>query len=429
MGLLVAPVEWVGGKVVLNQLSKVASTEAAKSGIKSLLKSIGAQAATNFTTEAATEALSIVSELAVMQDKSQAVQYYNDYLQKHPGSESMALVDTMMQQLARIGQAGLAGAVAGGMMGAAATVWHRAQIEQMGRAAQADAQAIVQEGLSYGEGTQAYQQATEINQQMKEGEHPGDIQLGGLVETNAATDLDRQQITSALESRDGQAVDNAGQAGYAGNKVEGEGIDRDTHTDSGGTEAPAEPTAPQTESPEVGQGAGDGAKTSLAPQIERIRDKFDSEGLTQDKIDQIISLPKSQKPKPETYLSSGYIDAHKQSFKDYGVVKIMPTEPTGTIGGKGGTFVMSGDQLNDIISSSNGDISKIEDALGFDRGYLGENPVIVEIHNYAGLRLPQGNELGAFPEYWLPGGYTIGGIKEAVIDPAQRGTYTFRHLF
>jgi hypothetical protein len=261
MGLLVAPVEWAGGKVVINQLSKVASTEAAKSGIKSLLKSIGAQAATNFTTEAATEALNIVSELAVMQDKSQAVQYYNDYLQNHPGSESMALVDTMMQQLARIGQAGLAGAVAGGMMGAAATVWHRAQIEQMGHAGQADAQAIVQEGLSYSEGTQAYQQATEINQQMKEGEHPGDVQLGGLMETNAATDLDRQQITSALESRDGQPVDNAGQAGYAGNKVEGEGIERDTHTDSGGTEAPAEPTTPQTEnvqqseSTEAGQGA------------------------------------------------------------------------------------------------------------------------------------------------------------------------------
>jgi len=262
MGLLVAPVEWAGGKVVINQLSKVASAEAAKSGIKSLLKSIGAQAATNFTTEAATEALNIVSELAVMQDKSQAVQYYNDYVQKHPGSESMALVDTMMQQLARVGKAGLAGAVAGGMMGAAATVWRRAQIEQMGRAAQADAQAIVQEGLSYGEGTQAYQQATEINQQMKEGEQPGDIQLGGLMETNAATDLDRQQITSALESRDGQPVDNAGQAGYAGNKVEGESIDHDTHTDSRGTEASAEPTAPQTEnvqqseSTEAGQNAG-----------------------------------------------------------------------------------------------------------------------------------------------------------------------------
>ena len=43
--------------------------------------------------------------------------------------------------------------------------------------------------------------------------------------------------------------------------------------------------------------------------------------------------------------------------------------------------------------------------------------------------MPQGNEMGAFPDYWLPGGYTIGGIKEAVIDPAPLGTYTYTHLF
>ena len=107
----------------------------------------------------------------------------------------------------------------------------------------------------------------------------------------------------------------------------------------------------------------------------------------------------------------------------------MPTKPVGTIGGKGGTFVMSGDQLDNIIKFCRGDISKIEDALGFDRGYLGKNPVIVAIHKVSGLRLPQGNELGALPDYWLPGGYTLGGIKEAVIDPAPVGTYTFRHLF
>ena len=176
-------------------------------------------------------------------------------------------------------------------------------------------------------------------------------------------------------------------------------------------------------------GVGDVRKSILVPPTEEIREKFDNEGLTQDKIDQIVSLPKSQKQKPETYLSNKYIEGHKQSFKDSGVVKIMPGEPTGTIGGKGGTFVMSGDQLDNIIKSCNGDISKIEDALGFDGGYLGNNPVIVEIQKYSGLRLPQGNELGALPEYWLPGGYTIGGIKEAVIDPAKIGTYTFRHLF
>jgi hypothetical protein len=40
-----------------------------------------------------------------------------------------------------------------------------------------------------------------------------------------------------------------------------------------------------------------------------------------------------------------------------------------------------------------------------------------------------GNELGALSEGWLPGGYTTGGIKEAVIDPAPLGTYTYKHLF
>ena len=179
----------------------------------------------------------------------------------------------------------------------------------------------------------------------------------------------------------------------------------------------------------IAEEVGESTESKLVPPTKEIRKKFDYEGLTQVKIDEIVSLPKGKKPKPETYLSSKYIEEHKQSFIDSGAVKIMPTEPSGTIGGKGGTFVMSGDQLESILNACKGDISKIEDALGFDRGYLGGNPIIVEIHSYAGLRLPQGNELGALPEYWLPGGYTIGGIKEAVIDPAPVGTYTYRHVF
>ncbi|WP_455717669.1 hypothetical protein [Anaerosporobacter sp.] len=59
----------------------------------------------------------------------------------------------------------------------------------------------------------------------------------------------------------------------------------------------------------------------------------------------------------------------------------MPNEPSGIIGGKGGTFVMSGDELSEIIQYANGDVSKIEKALGLDLGYLGENQVIVSIDN------------------------------------------------
>ena len=89
---------------------------------------------------------------------------------------------------------------------------------------------------------------------------------------------------------------------------------------------------------------------------------------------------------------------------------------------------MSETELNKIIQESDGDVSQIEIALGFDSGYLGENPVIVKFNNVSGLRMPQGNELGADPKYWIPGGYTSGGIKEAVIDPAPEGSYTYYYL-
>ena len=157
--------------------------------------------------------------------------------------------------------------------------------------------------------------------------------------------------------------------------------------------------------------------------------KLREEGLSYKQAEEIKLTSKGRKPLPESYLSKEYISKHLESFKENGAVKIMPKEPSGTIGGKGGTFVMSGDELNEIINYANGDISKIEKVLGLDKGYLGDNPVIVTINDSSSVRLPSGNELGAWPEYWEPGGYTSGGIKEAVVNPAPEGTYTFRHLF
>lgn len=153
------------------------------------------------------------------------------------------------------------------------------------------------------------------------------------------------------------------------------------------------------------------------------------EGLSYEQVEKIKFTPKGKKPLPETYLSNDYINNHLQSFKESGAVKIMPNEPTGTIGGKGGTFVMSGDELNEIIQYADGDVSKIETILGLDQGYLGENPVVVTIEDISSIRIPSGNELGAWPEYWEPGGYTSGGVKEAVVNPAAEGTYTYEHLF
>ncbi|MBS5988043.1 hypothetical protein, partial [Clostridium sp.] len=157
--------------------------------------------------------------------------------------------------------------------------------------------------------------------------------------------------------------------------------------------------------------------------------KLREDGLTYEQVEKIKGISKGKKPLPDSYLSDGYISNHLNSFKESGAVKIMPNEPSGTIGGKGGTFVMSRSELNDIIRNANGDVSKIETLLGLDPGYLGENPFIVTIKDTSSIRIPSGNELGAWPEYWVPGGYTSGGIKEAIVDPVKEGGYIYEHLF
>jgi hypothetical protein len=156
--------------------------------------------------------------------------------------------------------------------------------------------------------------------------------------------------------------------------------------------------------------------------LDEVNAILEKEGLNQVKIDEILSMSKKSRPDPSTYLSPEYINKHLQTFMENGAVKIMPSEPVGTIGGRGGTFVMSSDDLASIIKSANGNISEIETILGFDKGYLGNNPVIVKFTDPSGLRIPQGNELGA-NDYWKPGGYTSGVIKEGVINPAPEGTY------
>ena len=170
-------------------------------------------------------------------------------------------------------------------------------------------------------------------------------------------------------------------------------------------------------------------QSKLTPATEEIRITLEKAGLDQQKIDEIIAIPKGKKPKPFKYLTQDYINQHLDYFKKGGMVKIIPSEPIGTIGGRGGIFVLSKLELEQIIQEAHGEISHIEKALGFDSGYLGDDPVIVVFEEPSGLRMPDGNEIGAHPNYWIPGGYTSGGIKEAVIDAASKGTYSFYHLF
>ena len=82
-------------------------------------------------------------------------------------------------------------------------------------------------------------------------------------------------------------------------------------------------------------------------------------------------------------------------------------------------FVLPKDFCDEILLKADGDISIIEKELGFPEGYFAEKEGLVKIDvmdiSELNLRIPSGNETGA-NSLWLPGGYTSGGIPEAVSD-------------
>ena len=148
--------------------------------------------------------------------------------------------------------------------------------------------------------------------------------------------------------------------------------------------------------------------------------------LAQTQVDEILALPKGARPDPSTYLPDSYINSHLDEFEG-GVTKIMSNAPTGTVGPPSGTFVMPKAVADELIEEAGGDVRKLENLLGLDPGALGDSPVRVDIDNPSGLRLPSGNESGANSN-WIPGGFTSGGLPEAVIDRVQPGDYIYASI-
>ncbi len=169
-------------------------------------------------------------------------------------------------------------------------------------------------------------------------------------------------------------------------------------------------------------GSGDDALRAGGTLADDVDDVARSAGLTRTQIDDIIKMPRGQRPDPNTYLSKEYINHHLSQFKD-GVTKFYAKAPTGTVGPREETFVFPSSYADDMIKQANGDTRVLEQLLGFDPGDLGDAPVRIDVLKPHGLRMPTGNERGANP-YWIPGGYTSGGIPEAVIDQVQPGDYT-----
>ncbi|WP_166462381.1 ribonuclease YeeF family protein [Psychrobacillus vulpis] len=144
-------------------------------------------------------------------------------------------------------------------------------------------------------------------------------------------------------------------------------------------------------------------------------------------VDEILAMDKGLRPNPLTYLSKEYIDNHLAKFEGE-VTKIQWGAPTRPLGPPSGTFVMPKSVADDLIARSNGDVSNLEHLLSLEPGTLGSSPVRVNIPNPTGLRIPDGNEIGANSQ-WIPGGYTGGGIPEATIDQVPLDKLIVTELF
>ena len=143
-------------------------------------------------------------------------------------------------------------------------------------------------------------------------------------------------------------------------------------------------------------------------------------------FDWVAKINKGERPHPSSYMSVAERNLHASLF-EAGAVRIQPAPPQGVIG-RTETWVFPRIVVDDLIQQADGEVAKLEVLLGFDAGYLGASPVMVEIPAPRRTRIPDGNEFGANP-LWRAGGLTSGGVPEAVIDPVPPSSYTVRPVF
>ena len=151
--------------------------------------------------------------------------------------------------------------------------------------------------------------------------------------------------------------------------------------------------------------------------------RYDTPEAIQHNLSVVTGMPHGDRPDPQFYLPQQYIDQHLALF-DGGVSKIVSWSPSGPIGKPGQRiFVLPSKLADDLIVKANGDISMLEKFLALEAGSLGVNPYRIDVLSPQKLYIPTGNEAGA-NDFWIAGGYTGGGVPEAVIDYIPTSDYT-----
>ena len=166
------------------------------------------------------------------------------------------------------------------------------------------------------------------------------------------------------------------------------------------------------------------------PVSDAVMKSLENSGLSLEKIKEIRDLPKPNKPDPKEYLNPEYYQKHLEPFEKTGCYRIQRTDPMlpddqygGILGHTSGLFVTSGEDMIKALEKANGDVTELEKIFGMNEGDWGKNPIIIRINEPKNLRIPDGNEMGAWIKYYIPGGFTSGNQAEAVIDSVPRGKY------
>jgi hypothetical protein len=188
--------------------------------------------------------------------------------------------------------------------------------------------------------------------------------------------------------------------------------------------------------------AGAGATVDVAEISEAIKGAegiLDSakdaiEAMGPKRFAEVLEMPKGTRPLPESYLPNEYIEKHLAEF-DEGASKFIRREQLEKFGpsqADGITFVLPKTEADALIAKAGGNKRVLEDALGFESGYLDSNELLridISKPREMGLRVPSGNETGANPK-WLPDGKLPNGNNEAVINlgAAPAGSWTIKPL-
>jgi hypothetical protein len=200
---------------------------------------------------------------------------------------------------------------------------------------------------------------------------------------------------------------------------------RNSHFIDGGTDQTTLSFLPDDLSPAALQNLS----RSNLQKFEQIRDSYTTETQTikikdrnKEERSFDVTIRKSNRPDPSTYLTKATIDKHLSRFHDKPCLFLtryaFDNFCKNGIGRKDGQFLTTkdiGDKIETLLSRKS-TFAAGEAELGIPEGAWKNQEVIrVTVDDIPNLRMASGNEVGA-NKYWMPGGYLPNGLPEAVCD-------------